>query len=64
MRLGPLDFDEYRQAFIEVMSALELVIARRLTSTSDMTKRAIQSFLDRETQSAQVAVVSTCHGRG
>jgi hypothetical protein len=26
-----LDFAEYRQAFIEVMSALELVIARRLT---------------------------------
>jgi hypothetical protein len=57
-----LDFGEYRQAFIEVMSALELVVARRLTSTSDLTKRAIQSFLDRETQSAQVAVVLLATG--
>jgi hypothetical protein len=57
-----LDFGEYRQAFIEVMSALELVIARRLSSGSDLTKRAIQSFLDRETQSAQVAVVLLATG--
>lgn len=52
-----LDFGERRQAFIEVMSALELVVARRLASSGETTKRAIQSFLDRETQSAQVAVV-------
>jgi hypothetical protein len=57
-----LDFREYRQAFIEVMSALELVIARRLTSTSEMARRAVQSFLDRETQSAQVAIVLLATG--
>lgn len=57
-----LDFGEYRQAFIEVMAALELVVARRLASTSEMAKRAIQSFLDRETQSAQVTVILLATG--
>lgn len=57
-----LDLGEYRQAFIEVMSALELVIARRLTSTSDLAKRATQSFRDRETKQAQVAVVLLATG--
>ncbi|MDP9013602.1 MAG: hypothetical protein M3O41_13320 [Pseudomonadota bacterium] len=57
-----LDFGEYRQAFIEVMSALELVIARRLNTTSEIAKRAVQSFLARETQSAQVAVVLLATG--
>ncbi len=57
-----LDFGEYRQAFIEVMSALEIVVAGRLTSTSEIAKRAVQSFLDRETQSAQVAVLLLATG--
>lgn len=57
-----IDLGEYRQAFIEVISALELAIARRLTSTSEMAKRAIQSFRDRETQNAQVAVVLLATG--
>ena len=57
-----LDFGERRQAFIEVMSALELVVARRLASTSVMAKRAIQSFLNRETQSAQIAVILLATG--
>lgn len=57
-----LDFGEYRQAFIEVMSALELVVARRLTSSSEMAKRAVQSFMSRETKKAQVAVVLLATG--
>jgi hypothetical protein len=52
-----LDFGEYRQSFIEVISALELVVARRLASPSGMVQSAIQSFQNRETQNAQIAVV-------
>lgn len=52
-----LDQGEYRHAFIEVISALELAVAGRLNSSGELAKRAIQGFLDRETQSAQVAVV-------
>ena len=57
-----LDLGEYRQAFIEVMSALELIIARRLTATSAEAKKAIQSFLDRATQNAQTAVILLATG--
>ena len=57
-----LDFGEYRQAFLEVMSALELAVARRLVSSGEMTKRAIQSFLNSERQNAQVAVVLLATG--
>jgi hypothetical protein len=52
-----LDFGDYRQAFVEVTSALELVIARRLNSSSKTVKSAIQSFMDRESRKAQVAVL-------
>lgn len=52
-----LDFGEFRQSFIEAVSALELIIARRLTASGEMAKRAVQSFLDHERQNAQVAVV-------
>lgn len=52
-----LDSGEFRQAFIEAMSALELIIARRLIAQGEMAKRAVQSFLDHERQNAQVAVV-------
>lgn len=52
-----LDSGEFRQAFIEAMSALELIIARRLVAHGEMAKRAVQSFLDHERQNAQVAVV-------
>jgi hypothetical protein len=57
-----LDLGEYRQAFLEVMSALELAVARRLVSSSEIAKRAIQSFLDGERQNAQVAVVMLTTG--
>jgi hypothetical protein len=57
-----LDFGEYRQAFIEVMSAFELVIARRLASSSSTVESAIQSFMNRESQRAQVAVLLLATG--
>jgi len=52
-----LDSGELRQAFIEVLSALELVVDRRLVSAGELARGAIQSFRDRATQNAQVAVV-------
>jgi hypothetical protein len=52
-----LDSGDYRQAFVEVCSALELTISGRLASENDVIKRAISSFLDGETRKAHVAVV-------
>lgn len=57
-----LDFGEYRHAFIEVISALELVVARRLTTSGKLAESAIQSFFDRATKNAQVAVVLLATG--
>jgi hypothetical protein len=57
-----LDFGEYRQSFIGVVSALELVVSRRLASPSAMVQSAIQSFQNRETQSAQIAVTLLATG--
>lgn len=52
-----LDSGDYRQAFVEVISALELAISNRLSSQNKSIKSAIQSFRDRETRSAHVAVI-------
>lgn len=57
-----LDSGEYRHAYIEVISALELVVARRLTASGKLAKSAIQSFFDRATKNAQVAVVLLATG--
>lgn len=52
-----LDSGDYRQAFVEVCSALELTISRRLASRNKEIRSAIDSFLNRETRSAHAAVV-------
>jgi len=57
-----VDFGDHRQAFIEVMSALELVIARRLKSSSRAISAAVNSFMDGESQKAQVAVLLLATG--
>lgn len=52
-----LDSGDYRQSFVEVLSALELTISRRLASQNEKIKAATDSFLDGETRSAHIAVV-------
>jgi hypothetical protein len=57
-----LDAGDYRQAFVEAISALEVAVGNRLTSQNNVIKGAIQSFQDRETQRAQIAVVMLALG--
>lgn len=52
-----LDLGEYRQAFIEVISALELAVYARVDSSSAAIKAALHSFHDRATLGAQVAAI-------
>lgn len=57
-----LDLGEYRHAFIEVIAALELVVARRLTPSGKLARSAIQSFFERAAKNAQVAVLLLATG--
>jgi len=57
-----LDAGDYRQAFVEAISALEVAVGNRLSSQSSVIKPAIKSFQDRETKRAQVAVVMLALG--
>lgn len=48
---------DYRQAFVEVITALEIAVSRRFASQNQVIQPVLQRFFDREPQSVQVALV-------
>jgi hypothetical protein len=48
---------DYRQAFVEVITALEIAVSRRFASQNQVIQPVLQRFFDREPQRAQCALV-------